>query len=231
MPINKRLNYKSSKHFEAVFYYANTGILITDSNKKIVAINPFAIKCFGYTEKELIGKEVEILIPDRFRKKHKSYHEKFLKKPSLRLMGKGLEVFSRKKDGTEFPAEVSLSNYEKKNEKFVITFINDITERRNIQNEIEKLHNDLEETVGQRTRALNKTLKKLQNSNIELENALALKRAILNNAGAMIIATDEKGIIQLFNKEASVNIGYTPEQVIGKLSSTEKGRNSQGIRA
>jgi PAS domain S-box-containing protein len=133
-------------------------------------------------------------------------------------MGKGLEVFARRKDGSEFPAEVNLSKYEKNNEKFVITFINNITERKNIQNEIEKLHSDLEETVGHRTKALNKTLKQLQTTNVELENALAFKRAILNNAGAMIIATDEKGIIILFNKEASVNIGYTPEQVIGKLS-------------
>lgn len=221
MPIYTQINSRRSKHFEAVFYYANTGILITDSNRNIVAVNPFALKKFGYTEKELIGKKVEKLVPLRFRKKHRSHHEKYLEKAPQRLMGKGLEVYARKKDGTEFPVEVNLSNYEKNNEKYVITFINDITERKDIQHEIEKLQSELEETVRYRTKTLNNALKQLRKTNLELENALDLKRAIINNAGAMIIATDIKGTIILFNKEASINIGYTPEQVIGKLTPLE----------
>lgn len=218
MPISVQINDKRSKHFEAIFYYANTGIVITDSNGKIAAINPFALKLFGYGRKELISKKIEILISPRFHKNYNLHYKKYLEKPSTVILEKGIEVFARKKDGTEFPAEVSLSNYNKNNGQFVIAFINNISARKKNEKEIEKLHAELEETVERRTKDLNKTLRQLQKSGIRLEKALAFQKAILNNAGAMIIVTDEKGIINIFNKEASVNIGYTLEQVIGKHS-------------
>ena len=67
---------ESSNHFEAFFDHATMGILITDSSGKIIAINSFALKEFGYTEKELIGRKIETLIPERLHKKHVQHREK-----------------------------------------------------------------------------------------------------------------------------------------------------------
>ena len=107
-------NTVSSNHFEALFEYATIGILITDSNGVITAINPFALNEFGYTSKELLGKKIEMLVPTRFQKHHVQNREHYAKTPQTRPMGVGMDLFALRKDGTEFPVEVSLGNYHTK---------------------------------------------------------------------------------------------------------------------
>ncbi len=200
---------ESTNHFEAFFEYATMGIVVTNGAGKISAINPYALKEFGYTKKELIGQKIEVLMHTRFQKQHADYHKKFIEKPNTRLMGAGLNLFAQKKNGTEFSVEISLSNYYLNNEKFVICFINNISVRKKAEAEIEKLHNQLEEEVKKRTSDLTTTLQ-------QLEVAISFQKALLNNAGAMIIATDENGIIKLFNQEAAYKIGYQEFEVIDK---------------
>ena len=211
--INKN---KSSIHLEAFFDYAAMGILITDSSGKITAINSFALKEFNYTEKELIGRKIEALIPHRFHKKHARHREEFSEKLQNRPMGLGMDLFALRKDGTEFPVEVSLGNYHNNEDKYVIAFISNISVRKKAEAEIEKLNEELEATVKQRTMDLNDTMRQLEMSKDTLENVLSFQKALLDNAGAMIIATDEKGVIKLFNPEASLNIGYHESEVINK---------------
>ena len=205
---------QSSNHFEALFEYATMGIFTTDSSGKITAINPFALKEFGYSEKELIGKKIETLIPARFYNKHIHHREKYSEKPQNRPMGVGMDLFALKKDGTEFPVEVSLGNYHNNGEKYVITFISNISVRKKAEAEIVKLNDELEATVEQRTRDLKETMQQLEISREELENVQSFQKALLDNAGAMIVATDEEGVIKLFNPEASLNIGYHESEVI-----------------
>ena len=126
MPFPDSNKHESSNHFQAFFEYATMGIVVTDSVGKITAINPYALKEFGYTKEELIGEKVEILIPTRFVPRHEHYHQKFNEKPNTRLMSSDLNLFAQKKDGTEFSVEVGLSNYYLNNEKFIISFINNI---------------------------------------------------------------------------------------------------------
>lgn len=209
---------ESSNHFEAFFEYATIGIVVTDSAGKITAINPYALKEFGYSKKELIGEKVEILVPSRFQPKHALYHQKFIEKPETRIMGANQDLFATKKDGTEFSVEISLSNYHLNNEKYVISFINNISKRKKAEAEIEKLHNQLEEEVEKRTSELTSTLQQLEITNEKLEVAISFQKALLQNAGAMIIATDEKGIIEIFNQEAVEKIGYKEWEVIDKKS-------------
>lgn len=207
-----------ANNFEALFKHASIGILVTDNKGKIMAINPFALKEFGYAEKELIGKKVETLIPVRFKKKHVTHREKYSERPQSRPMGVGMELYALKKDGTEFPVEVSLGNYYNNDEIYVIAFINNIIIRKKAEAQIEKLNNELEATVEQRTRDLKDTLQELEISRDKLKDALTFQKALVNNAGAIIIATDEKGIIKLFNHEASHSIGYKENKVIDKMS-------------
>ena len=214
MSVSPQNKNESSNHIEAFFEYATMGILVTDSSGKITAINPFALTEFGYTEKELIGKKIETLIPSRFHNKHIHHREKYSETLQNRPMGVGMELFALKRDGTEFPVEVSLGNYNNNGDKYVIAFISNISIRKKAAEEIIKLNDELEATVEQRTKDLKETLQQLEISSGKLEDVQSFQKALLDNAGAMIIATDEEGIIKLFNPEASLNIGYHVSEVI-----------------
>ena len=203
-------------HFEAIFANATLGIVVTADGGKIIAVNPFALREFGYTAEELIGRKVEILVPPRYHKRHKTYHINFVAQPQTRLMGEGKDLFAIRKDGSEFPVEISLSNYTYEDNKYVIAFINNISVRKKSEALIEKLHSELEATVVQRTKDLTEALRQLKVSNHQLEEAQAFQKAILDNAGAMIIATDENGLITFFNHEATLNTGYDEKEVVNK---------------
>ena len=205
-----------TNHFAAFFKHATMGIVVTAGEGNIAAINPFALNEFGYKEQELLGRNMEILIPHRFRKRHIMHRKDFEKIPHNRPVGFGLDLIAVRKNGTEFPVEVSLGKYKSDHENFVIAFITNISVRKKAEAEINELKDKLEAIVAQRTKDLTETLEKLEISNTRLEAALAFQKAVLDNAGAMIIATDEKGIIKLFNPEAAANIGYSSNDVINR---------------
>ncbi|MDQ3016644.1 MAG: PAS domain S-box protein, partial [Bacteroidota bacterium] len=111
MPENLKEASDNLHHFEALFNFATMGILITNSEGRITAINPFASKEFGYEQQELIGERIEALIPTRYRPHHEGHVENYMKRPQTRPMGLGMDLFALRKNGTEFPVEVSLGNF------------------------------------------------------------------------------------------------------------------------
>jgi PAS domain S-box-containing protein len=173
-------------HMTSLFENATEGIILTNSQGHIVLANPAAERMFEYASDELNGQPVEILIPGSFRHGHQALREGFHKKPSNRSMGINRDLFALKKNGEEFPVEISLSHYKKNNELFVIAFIVDITLRKIVeqdlvkkQNELEKvtfeirkLNTELEKKVDERTHILKEALEKLEQSQIELHDAL-----------------------------------------------------------
>ena len=120
---------KERERLRALFEYATEGIVITDQHGEIVMINPTAAKKFGYSSNELIGKKIEALIPERFSKGHVRHRDHFNQSPHARPMGQGLKLFAKRKDGSEFPVEISLSNFSIDQNKFVIAFIIDVSEK------------------------------------------------------------------------------------------------------
>lgn len=206
----------SSPQSTALFNNASMGIIVVNSNGHLEIINPFALKLFGYTTEEVIGKPIEVLIPGRYHHKHIGHRDDYTHNPRNRPMGAGMDLYAVKKDGTEFPVEVSLGHYDNNGDKNVIAFLSDISIRKKAEAEIKKLNDELEVTVEQRTKDLRETLHQLEMYRDKLEDVLSYQKALLDNAGAMIIATDEKGIIKLFNQEAVHNIGYQASEVIDK---------------
>ena len=200
--------------FGALFNNASMGIVLVNSKGIIQSVNPFALNLFGYTAEEAEGQPIELLIPMRYRHKHVEHRSSYTENPKSRPMGVGMDLFAVKKDGTEFPVEVSLGNYISKDEQHVIAFVSDISVRKRAEREIVKLNDELEATVEQRTRDLTETLRELEISRTRLEVVMAFQKALLDNAGAMLIATDEKGLISLFNPEAALNIGYKESEVV-----------------
>jgi PAS domain S-box-containing protein len=129
---------KNKERLDALFNYATEGMLIVNSNAEIVITNPECEKQFGYDRDELIGVKIETLIPERFTGRHVKQRDTYIHNPRPRPMGKGMELYGRKKDGTEFPVEISLSNFKTSEGTFVIGFIIDITERKKAEENIRK---------------------------------------------------------------------------------------------
>ena len=126
-----------NEKFEALFQFASLGILIVNNSGEIILANNFLLNQFGYTDiSELLGKKIEVLIPNRFHHHHTGYREDYITHPQARPMGVGIDLFAVKKSGVEFPVEVSLSNYKSQDVNFVIAFVNDISRRKEIENAV-----------------------------------------------------------------------------------------------
>ncbi|MBP6022043.1 MAG: PAS domain S-box protein [Ferruginibacter sp.] len=169
------------------------GILVINDKSEIMLANNFLLSQFGYADNtELVGKGVDTLIPSRYHHKHDQHLSNYNKKPERRPMGIGKDLFGIKKDGTEFPVEISLSHYGADEGNFAIAFVIDITKRKEIENaviqqkeqladinlKIEELNNDLELKVELRTKQLQETLKQLQQSKEELTKALSKEKEL-----------------------------------------------------
>jgi len=173
-------------HIRSLFENATEGMVVTDSKGKIILVNPSACRMFGYKEEELKGQKIELLVPAEYSKTHVKLREGFYHDPKNRVMGHNRDLHGQKKDGQEFPVEVSLSTYIQNNERYVIAFIIDITHRKMIElnmlsqrhelekmtEDMRKLNIDLEAKVEQRTIILREALQKLEESQGELNDAL-----------------------------------------------------------
>jgi PAS domain S-box-containing protein len=179
-------------HIRSLFENATEGMIVTDGKGNIILVNPSASSMFGYESNELKGQKIEILVPAQYAKSHIKLRDGFYHDPKNRVMGHNRDLHGQKKNGHHFPVEVSLSTYIQNNERYVIAFIIDITQRKlNEQNmlsqqyELEKLSDDmrklnidLEAKVDQRTTILREALQKLEKSQKELSEALEKEKEL-----------------------------------------------------
>lgn len=146
--------------FHALFEHSSIGIVISNESGVIEQANPYAASMFGYDPGELLGKHVEVLIPGPLREKHVGYRKQYLKSPHPRAMGKNINLLAVKKNGHTFPVEVSLTYFEADGHKQVVSFVNDITERKRAEDDLLKLKEDLEQKVADRTAQIRAMLEK-----------------------------------------------------------------------
>jgi PAS domain S-box-containing protein len=179
-------------HMTSLFENATEGIILADQTASIVLVNPSACRMFGYDAEELVGQKVEVLLPTRYRAGHVHLRDGFYKEPQNRDMGSGRDLFGQKKDGGNFPVEVSLSSYRQNEKQYVIAFVVDITHRKEIErsmldqqkqlekvtNDIRRMNTELEGKVEERTIILKEALQRLEQSQAELSEALDKERQL-----------------------------------------------------
>jgi PAS domain S-box-containing protein len=115
------------------FEVFSVAVIITDSNGKIVLVNGGTETIFGYRRDELLGQMVEILMPQRYSEIHAHHRSEYNLAPHRRLMGLGLDLIGRRKNGEEFPVEVGLSPVETDSGTVIISMVHDITERKRLE--------------------------------------------------------------------------------------------------
>jgi len=162
----------------ALFEYTTEGIIIANQSGTIIRANPSSEKLFGYETGELINQKIEILVPNKFSHSHEKHRDNYNKDPHPRSMGKGLDLYGKKKDGKEFPVEISLSHYKTNDEMFVIAFVIDRTERKEAEERIKRVNAELELKVEERTKILKETLHELEASKDELSAALEKEKEL-----------------------------------------------------
>ncbi|MGE5468344.1 MAG: PAS domain-containing protein, partial [Ignavibacteria bacterium] len=120
------------------------GIVMTNSTGRIVMANTQAEKLFGYPPGELRGRAIEVLLPERFRRGHVGYRGAYTEHPRTRAMGAGMELFGLRKNGEEFPVEISLSPLPTEEGTLVMSAVRDTTERKRIEQALHEKNIELE---------------------------------------------------------------------------------------
>ncbi|MDB5269121.1 MAG: domain S-box-containing protein [Hymenobacter sp.] len=176
---------QSVRRFEAVFTHATIGIIVATRRGTIVLANEKAQQLFGYPEGALVGQPIEVLVPDALRNRYEHLHGSFSAHPAEQPLDSNQTLLARRRDGSEFPVEVSLSYFHLDEELYVVAYVVDISFKREAERalqaerqRVERLNAELEQKVADRTHALMTTLAQLEHRSEELAKALAAEQEL-----------------------------------------------------
>ena len=182
----------SGDALKEIFQSMMEGFVVIDKSGNILLVNPIGEKMFGYEPNELTGKSLEVLLPERYRGPHANLRSGFNNNPVPRRMGLGRDLMGMRKDGVEFPVEISLSYSNAGGTFIAIAFISDITLRKKAEEALRQSEEqlivyatELEKKVKSRTEDLNDSIHRLEKEVVEriraeeeAQNALSKEREL-----------------------------------------------------
>ena len=142
---------ESQALFEQFFESSPDGVLVVDSQGLITRVNRQTEEMFGYSRTELQGQAIEVLVPDRFRKLHEKDRNHYQTEPHMRTMGAGMELFAKRKDGSEFPVEIMLSPIKSAEGNMVLSVVRNITRRRKAEDALRRSEEQLQSILDNST--------------------------------------------------------------------------------
>jgi PAS domain S-box-containing protein len=144
---------RAKEMFYGLLESAPEPVVISREDGEIILVNDQTEEQFGYTRDELLGQPIELLVPHSFRKRHVVHREQYLKHPTVRPLGVGHELFGLRKNGEQFPVDISLSPLTTDEGVFITSSIRDISERKEIENDLRKKNLELEQEILELKRA------------------------------------------------------------------------------
>ena len=185
----------------AVFEATDDAIIPIDEKGLIQSINPAAVRLFGYEARELVGRNVSMLMPEPYRSEHDRYVQSYLATGKAKIIGIGREVEALRKDGTVFPVELAVSEAAREGPRLFVGVVHDITERKRA----EKRQLELMEELKQSER--------------EAHQRHSLFRSIFEGTPEGIILTDMQRRVVMVNPALTRMFGYEADELIGSPTS------------
>ena len=213
----------SEARFRGLVENAPDAIIGVDVEGRIVLANEQAEMMFDYRKAELVNRPIEVLIPERFHGEHVRHREGYVREPRTRPMGAGLELYGQRRDGAEFPVEISLSPLQTAEGMLVTAIIRDVTLREQTEAELRRHQEHLEELVAERTAELTTANERLEREVAERRRvASALVHSeeryrLLAESALTGVYLIQDGKFKYVNPALASIFGYREEEIIEKL--------------
>jgi PAS domain S-box-containing protein len=199
---------------------APDGIVGVNASGQIVLVNSQAERMFGYKREELLGKAVEMLVPERFRGRHPAHRQHYCSHPAIRPMGSGLDLRAVRADGTEFAVDINLSPFEEESGGEVVCVIRDVTDRKLVEEQIKILNSRLEQH-SRELATMNSELeirnRQVENANRQKSNFLATMSHELRTPLNAII-----GFADLLARQTAGPLTHKQERFVGHIKESSR---------